>query len=323
MSDHVQAPQADDLEVVESCRICGASSFVPALTVKGWRLMRCTSCDIVFTSPRYTAEALSHLYKSAYYETATDYFQSQGATPGYDHRSIARQAARYVRAPRPSSIDIGTGGGRQVAAFAAIGFRAKGTEPSDIACEKAVLHGLDVVNTDITALPSQSFDCVTALHVLEHVPEPLEFVRQIARITTPGGVVVIEVPNYGSSASRRLGPGWQPLRPSTHLFHFTPGTLADVCRRAGLTVLATHRVGGAGLFTFLALPNGNAGRGSASPPPPSPAAVSRPSGSAKRLVGNMRRSLVNIPGVRPLLRWVNWELLGHGEYVRIIARRPA
>jgi SAM-dependent methyltransferase len=322
MSAKAAAPLADQLEVLESCRICGASSFRPSLTVDSWQLMQCISCDIVFTSPRYTTKALSELYKSAYYESATDYFQSQVGTPSYDHLNIARQAARNLRVAHPSSIDIGTGAGRQVAAFAAIGFRAKGTEPSDVACAKARSLGLDVVNVDIAALPSRSFDCVTAIHVLEHVPEPLEFMRHIARIVSPGGVVVIEVPNFGSSASRRLGPKWQALYPSTHLFHFTPRTLGDVCGRAGLSVFATHRVGGAGLFSSVAVLDDGSIRDSAASPPGSEN-VSYAPRSVKQFVWNLRKPLLSIPGVRPLLRWINWEVLGQGEYVRVLARRPA
>lgn len=283
--------------------------------------MRCNECGIVFTSPRYTSEALAKLYSSEYYEHATDYFASQSAPPSEDHIHVARQAARYVQASRPTAIDIGTGCGRQVAAFSAIGFRAQGTEPNDLACTVAQQNGRDVVNVAIENLPSATFDCVVALHVLEHVPEPLRFVEHMARIATSGGVVMIEVPNLASAPSRRLGAQWPPLYPNTHLFHFTPQTLANVCERAGLTVLATHRVGGAGLCGGLA----HADPKHASPSTKKPSIPeTRPGRSSlKRIIWDMRKPLLRMPGLRPFLRWVNWELLGYGEFVRIIARKAA
>lgn len=318
--DKIPSP-VEQFEVVETCRICGAHSFHLALEVETWRLMRCDDCGIVFTSPRYTSEGLASLYASEYYERAADYFASQSAPPSEDHIRIARQAARYVRASRPTAIDIGTGCGRQVSAFSAIGFRAKGTEPNDLACTVAQKNGRDVVNVAIEALPSASYDCVVALHVLEHVPEPLRFVEHMARIAVPGGIVMIEVPNFASAASRRLGARWRPLYPNTHLFHFTPDTLANVCQRAGLAVLATHRVGGAGLCGGLAHANPNQAslstKKSSSP-------QTRPGNSKlKRMIWDMRKPILRIPGLRPFLRWVNWEVLGYGEYVRIIARKAA
>jgi SAM-dependent methyltransferase len=319
VTDDIISP--DELETVEVCRICGSGTFHKAMDVGAWRLLRCESCNIIFTSPRYTREALSHLYESEYYEGAEAYFASQSASPVHDQLVVARLASRYVRSASPSSIDIGTGCGRQVAAFTALGFRAEGTEPSQLACEVANRNGRNIKNAAIETLPSEAWDCVTAIHVLEHIPEPLDFVRHLARIAAPNGVVIIEVPNFDSKASRRLGAKWTALYPSTHLFQFTPRTLSDVCRRAGLTVIATLRVGGAGIF--------EAGPDTPSTSPASSntvaaSAAPRPSrtGRLKQVLWNLRGPLLLVPGVRDCVRWINWEFFGHGEYVRIVARKP-
>lgn len=310
------------LEQVETCRICGGSRFGLELACGEWRLIRCEACDIVFTSPRYTAQTLVHLYSSAYYEKATDYFASQSAVVSADHERVARQAARHIRGPRGGSVDIGSGCGRLVAAFAKLGFRAKGTEPSGAACSVARQLGRDVVSVDIADLPADTFQCVTAMHVLEHVPEPMEFVQHMWRVTTPGGVVVIEVPNYASKKSRRMGAKWPSLYPSTHLFQFTPTTLADVCRRAGLVILAVHRVGGAGMCEGLTPGAGASASETSQKTGKNRLYFSKIVRRLKRVVWSMRQPFLTIPGLRPLLRWVNWEVLGHGEFVRIIARKP-
>jgi SAM-dependent methyltransferase len=55
-----------------------------------------------------------------------------------------------------------------------------------------------LVAGDLTALPfrSASFDVVTALDVIEHVPEDAAGVREIARVLRPGGILVASVPAY-------------------------------------------------------------------------------------------------------------------------------
>jgi len=311
------------LEMVTSCLICGEQAFSPVMTIGQWHLQRCQTCGIVFTSPRYTPSALEALYRDGYYESTAMYFESQLSPPTRDHLSNARQAARYVNMRSPASIDIGTGCGRQVAAFSALGFKAKGTEPSEAACLVARQAGRDVVNVGFGELPDATYDCVTAYHVLEHVPEPLAFVRNMCRIAAAGGVVVIEVPNFESKASRKLGERWPALYPDTHLFQFTPTTLSDLCRRAGLRVMAIQRVGGGGGFATSGIPQ----QGERSSALVTSSALesrnvrySRGRGSATE---GMRRALLAVPGMRGFLRWVNWELLGHGEFVRVIARKPS
>lgn len=315
-----KSPFADELEDVKECRICGERSFHLALEVRSWRLMQCDACGIVFTSPRYTHDTLSRIYGSNYYEVAADYFESKSSAPSEEHIRIARQAARYVRGHQPVAIDIGTGCGQIVAAFSAIGFKARGTEPNALACETAQKNGRDVMDVAIEDLPSETYDCVVALHVLEHVPEPRQFVHHMARIAVPGGVVMIEVPNFASVASRKLGANWTALYPNTHLFQFTPATLAYVCKLSGLTVIATHRVGGAGFCADVADTQRKSGT-----------VVEKKTANVtiaryvlarlKRFIWTVRKPLLMVPGLRSLLRWLNWEVLGHGEYVRIIARK--
>jgi SAM-dependent methyltransferase len=87
-----------------------------------------------------------------------------------------------------------------------------------------------------SGLPQLSFDVVAGFHVLEHIPQPTEFLRSIRRWAKPGGHIVIEVPNFGSRArlrSRQFN-GWHHLRPLEHINHFTTETLARAFTRAGL-----------------------------------------------------------------------------------------
>ena len=42
---------------------------------------------------------------------------------------------------------------------------------------------------------SNSFDSVVAMEVLEHVPRPVEMVRELVRVCEPGGEVIITVPD--------------------------------------------------------------------------------------------------------------------------------
>lgn len=57
------------------------------------------------------------------------------------------------------------------------------------------LSNLDIV-CDITAIPEQdgSFDAIMSIEVLEHLPDPIEAVREFARLLRPGGQLILTAP---------------------------------------------------------------------------------------------------------------------------------
>jgi|694.fasta_scaffold85937_2 SAM-dependent methyltransferase len=320
-SQYVSASEiaAGDLEDLQTCELCGSTALGHELAVGQWTLKRCRSCNIVFTSPRLNEVALNRHYKQGYYEGTAQYFSSQSTPVTADQRALVREVSRLIKSVTPSSLDIGCGGGQLVEAFADAGFSATGTEPSEAACDAAARLGRNVRNADLDSFANESFDCVTAMHVLEHVSHPRPFLAEVARITKLNGIVVIEVPNYGCKTSRRLGAKWVPLYPDTHLFHYTPETLKNALRDHGLVPIRVRRLGGLGLL---------AKHGAAVQPTASSHAITGKGGpvtsarkSWKSLLWGLRTPLLRVPGVRPLLRWIIWEGLGHGEYVRVIAQK--
>jgi 2-polyprenyl-3-methyl-5-hydroxy-6-metoxy-1,4-benzoquinol methylase len=85
---------------------------------------------------------------------------------------------------------------------------------------------------------------VCAFHVLEHVPDPLEFVSRGREMLAPGGWLALEVPNFASAAAAREGTDWQGLQPRYHRWHFTSTTLGRLVAEAGFTVWQTDTVFG-------------------------------------------------------------------------------
>jgi hypothetical protein len=85
----------------------------------------------------------------------------------------------------------------------------------------------------LDGLPAgRSFDVVTLHHVLEHIHEPLPFLRDEVAPRV-GRLLVVEVPNFSSLASRVHGPRWRDLRPDQHVFHYTPALLSRLLSLAG------------------------------------------------------------------------------------------
>ncbi len=80
--------------------------------------------------------------------------------------------------------------------------------------------------------PDGAFDVVTMVGVFEHVPNPLETLREISRILRPGGLLAVEVPNANFNLLRgRLHASWFYI--GNHLLNFTPRALVTALEMSG------------------------------------------------------------------------------------------
>jgi len=307
-----------ELVQVQFCDLCHSDSHLTELMVHGWCLVKCCECGLVFTNPRYSDQALERLYSEQYYETAKEYFSSQVQQPSADHFSLARQVKRlFGHRQSLRSLDIGCGSGQLVKAFGRMGFEAVGLEPSAKAAQWAQSIGLDVRQTPLEEMPAEYYDVVTALHVLEHVRQPSLFIKECSRILRFKGIFVLETPNYGSLRAIRMREQWQPLYPDTHLYQFTPVTLRKMIEMAGLQIASERRLGGSSDWGHHDEKNTN---------PSAPAVAPRTQRSLfrhlKKVIWDSRRLIFKVPFMHQFIRYIYWHLMGNGEYIQIIAKKP-
>lgn len=79
--------------------------------------------------------------------------------------------------------------------------------------------------------PDDYFDVIQAHHVLEHIPNVIEVVQDIARILKVGGIFYITVPRYTSWFAQ--SPEWMGWFPQEHSWHFTEHSLTRLLSQYG------------------------------------------------------------------------------------------
>lgn len=153
-------------------------------------------------------------------------------------------------------LDIGCGGGILADAMARQGAQVLGIDLASKALKVAQLHALEA-NTQgveyreisaeaLAAEQPGSFDVVTCMEMLEHVPDPSSVVRACATLVKPGGQVFFSTINRNAKAFLFAIVGAEYmlnlLPRGTHEYakFIKPSELAAFCRSAGLDLQQTR-----------------------------------------------------------------------------------
>ena len=103
---------------------------------------------------------------------------------------------RPSRGEAATLLDVGCGTGAMLAGLSAHG-RAVGIDASEHAlayCRRRGHHDLVQARGESLPIADASADAVTALDLLEHIPEDGAAVKEFARVLRPGGVLIVTVP---------------------------------------------------------------------------------------------------------------------------------
>jgi len=147
-------------------------------------------------------------------------------------------------------LDVGCGGGILSESMAKAGATVTGIDLSEPALEVATLHAMEGGISNVSyeccsaeeyaAKHERSFDIVTCMEMLEHVPEPENIVQSCERLLKPGGVAFFSTLNRNNKSWLMAIVGAEYilnlLPRGTHEWNrfIKPSELSGWCRNAGL-----------------------------------------------------------------------------------------
>jgi 2-polyprenyl-3-methyl-5-hydroxy-6-metoxy-1,4-benzoquinol methylase len=223
-----------------ACDICGGKRGELFLTGRDYltgdrfSVFRCKDCSLSFVNPRPSPDEMERYYPPAYYGTRRSLFD--GVTCFLRARRVEKV---HGRREAGSILDVGCGMGRMLRTLQRRGWRVVGTEygakPREDATGKEEIE-IRYAALEACGLPNNSFDVITLWHVLEHLPNPKETLREIRRVLKRDGNVILAVPNFGSLQAKLTGRCWFHLDVPRHLFHFTPKNLVGLLEQEGFRI---------------------------------------------------------------------------------------
>jgi SAM-dependent methyltransferase len=202
-----------------------------------YSILACATCGLLRTVP-------VPLDLGRYYRAEPGRWMRERTSPLFaalQSIQLRREARRVERLGSGQTvIDVGAGSGRFARVLQRRGHRVftadAGSDgpPETAGCPDVAHLVVDFDSGRVEGLPAGSYTVVLR-HVLEHARDPRRLLAGLLR--QGAGAFYVVVPNAACVERRLLGKIWFLWDPPRHLWHFDGGSLAVVCRNAGLEVV--------------------------------------------------------------------------------------
>ena len=221
---------------VEKCPLCGSSPEMHTPFETGHEgdlvleFSLCERCGLVFQSTQMSDEELGRYYSGSY-RTLVQGSESPTDKDLRVQSGRARHIVGFAKKYLPSvgtHLDIGSSSGALlVQSLAVWNSEVVGVEPGDAYREYSARRGIETT-PQLEDLEGRRFDLITMAHVLEHLPEPVQYLQRLRqKWLEPEGYLLLEVPNLYGHQSLEL----------SHTVAFSRATLGEALRQAGFDIL--------------------------------------------------------------------------------------
>jgi 2-polyprenyl-3-methyl-5-hydroxy-6-metoxy-1,4-benzoquinol methylase len=200
---------------------------------------RCEACDLLFL------DRTDHITDEFYEQSGMfDYALPDPATLGAEeHRDTTRRTAALRDLVQGKAyLDFGCGTGNTLRTLAKLTRVARGVEPNEVLRRH-------IEQADVPCYPSLeavegTYDVISLFHVLEHIADPRDVLKQLKRHLNADGMIYVEVPSandallelYELEAFKNF-TFW-----SCHLFLFHGRHLVDLAKQSGLEIEAIEQI---------------------------------------------------------------------------------
>ena len=196
--------------------------------------------DLLITSPQPDENNLRRYYESEDYISHTDGKRSVFEKAYHFIKNIALKnklsLINDLQKSKGKLLDIGAGTGDFLLVAKNDGWNAIGIEPSEKANAIAQRKGVEL-KSNLSDFEDNSFDIITMWHVLEHVPNLENQIKELKRLIKPTGSIIIAVPNFKSFDANYYKEFWAAFDVPRHLWHFSKTAIKKLFEKEDLQLV--------------------------------------------------------------------------------------
>jgi 2-polyprenyl-3-methyl-5-hydroxy-6-metoxy-1,4-benzoquinol methylase len=202
-----------------------------------FELLHDENLDLLITSPAPSEDDLDRYYESDDYISHTDGKRSVFEKAYHFIKNIALKnklaLINDLQKSKGSLLDIGAGTGDFLLVAKSNGWKTVGIEPSEKAKSIAQRKGVEL-KSNLSDFENHSFDVITMWHVLEHVPDLENQIKELKRLLKPDGSIIIAVPNFKSYDANYYKEFWAAFDVPRHLWHFSKTAIEKLFEKEDL-----------------------------------------------------------------------------------------
>ncbi len=224
------------------CPVCKNKSNAPIESFGRFSVMRCSACTLEFADPlEYNREQYDLAYRqpdSSEFVVPSLKWLTEASSNLDEARwmlfSAQLEVLRWLKAnkPKASILDVGCGSGWFLARARQLGFAISGIEVGSAPVKLLQEKGLRVICGSLESIPPDwQPDVITLFEVLEHLPEPANFIAQIKK-QFPHSTFMLSVPSpkrWTKAGNHRDLADYPP----NHLTRWNPQSLHWALKDAG------------------------------------------------------------------------------------------
>jgi SAM-dependent methyltransferase len=209
-------------------------------------LVLCVGCGLLRMTPQPSHETLSWFYDTVY----RDIYGPDASNPERLFASMLWKGTLVVRAleraglpiPPGPAVDVGCGGGWTLAPFRFRAWSCIGYDFDARLLSSGRRRGMDLRSGGAQQAIADGVQAglLICAHVLEHVRDPLEHLRELTGLLAPEGLLYLELPHLERIAAHLRGDSllyWQ----RAHLWEFQLEHVLALAAEAGLQTVWSER----------------------------------------------------------------------------------
>lgn len=234
------------LSTSRKCGVCDGGNFEVVYKRKGrfkskyfitddsygvhGQIVKCLDCGLVFVEPN----ELKDKVVKRYIDFVDEKFEKERKARAEGQRRVLENI-NVISPGRGKLLEIGCASGHFLEIARQDGWDVSGIEPSKWASKIArERYSLNVYTGTLKSenFPKNNYDVVVCIDVVEHVLKPKKLLKNINRILTKDGLVVIVTPDINSVLARLLEEKWWHIR-QDHIYYFSENSLRNLIFSAG------------------------------------------------------------------------------------------
>jgi len=202
---------------------------------EGYRIFRCEACEVEFLDP-FPVQHEDYYESDAYWHNRLPEKEEARLISRFaDEQTFWFEAIGYAAFAGKQVVDVGCGAGMFLDLVRGVAGETVGVDASPLWEKRLKERGHRYVQ-QLDQLKGADLELGVSFDTLEHVPEPIDFLKEVRKVLRKGAALYIGVPNQADFLKKLVADYLPFFYHKSHLFYFSAASLTYALEQAGFAV---------------------------------------------------------------------------------------